>query len=303
MNKQYNPVMAAIAEQEVAVCVGINGFSNESSQNGLVHVRAPLSAEVDIVRFSIAQDLAGNIQKPKKPRFIITSAMLTGLQIYDEQAWENFVNQSMPHVARFVISKNIPEEDVLEVANQVFINWYVRIQTIQASGNPTSYFFKTIASECVDYHNKKKDDNERLESLDDPVFISSDGDKVTRDIVSSDFNPEDVILAQERLGNIERAFRSLTDIEQKVLVLATDGLKNKAIGNELGITESTARKRLQKTRKKLKLLLDEQDEAVVSEVEEEKFRVVPPISKDELWNRIIDLKIQRPEDLDNLLNP
>jgi RNA polymerase sigma factor (sigma-70 family) len=63
--------------------------------------------------------------------------------------------------------------------------------------------------------------------------------------------PSDLVIAEELRGLLEEAISNLRDSERRALALRMDGHRYRRIGEVLGITDTAARMRVYRARKKI----------------------------------------------------
>ena len=90
-------------------------------------------------------------------------------------------------------------------------------------------------------------------SLDRPIY-NEDSGRTMKDVITDGkiSNPEDLVISQEELEDVERMIgQVLTDLELGVLIAFLDGKSHRQIADELGIKQKSVDNALQRVKKKL----------------------------------------------------
>ena len=152
------------------------------------------------------------------------------MTVTTETAWRDFSGR----IRRF-IAQRAPADAVDDLLSEVFVKVHSRIDTLQAEDRLAPWLYRIARNTVADHHRKKR--------LDGPPL----------DTIESE-QPVDAVDATERLAaGLRRLVDELPDKYRRALVLTEfEGLTQAEMGEELGLSVSGAKSRVQRAREMLK---------------------------------------------------
>jgi RNA polymerase sigma-70 factor (ECF subfamily) len=127
---------------------------------------------------------------------------------------------------RYLVCLGLSADEAQDVVQDVFLTLHRHLAAGRSKENARSWVF-SVAHNCA--RNRQKRYDRRFAAPLDPE-AESVADKAT---------PEGGVIERERLRQLGRAIRKLTDIERECLLLRAEGLRYREIGNVLDIPTST----------------------------------------------------------------
>jgi RNA polymerase sigma-70 factor (ECF subfamily) len=152
-----------------------------------------------------------------------------------EKIWEEFYNM----LKRFVLKQALHEDVAEDILQDVFIKIHSHIETLKDENKLQSWIFQITRNTIADYYRSQKSEEELSNTI-----------KVTEDLSNKDGNEIDQC--------VETLLDYLPENYREALYLTEyQGLTQKELAKEFGITLSGAKSRVQRARKKLKNMLME----------------------------------------------
>lgn len=141
-----------------------------------------------------------------------------------ELLFKRYYKQLCSHAVRFVYSKDIAEDIVVEIFSQF---WTKQLHT-SVTTSYRSYLFTSVRHAA--FHHMKKNFGRQI--------LTDDLDELSVATLAN--SPQQELQFQELVLKIEQIIRSLAPQNQKVLLMSRfEGKKNTAIAQELGISVKT----------------------------------------------------------------
>lgn len=183
----------------------------------------------------------------------------------DENAYliyRHFYTRVFVHLKR----KNIPENNTQDLIQEVFLRVFKNIQKSRDESQFNRWVARIAENVSADYwrrHFADKRDGEMI-SIETPVNDDGDLNGLTLEGILRDESPEsrpdEVLLNKEDKQRMAEAIRRLPPQMRRCLQLCYEqGMSNKEIAEEMGITEGAVKSHLFSARKKVKAYLDDQD--------------------------------------------
>ena len=139
---------------------------------------------------------------------------------------------------RFLLAKVSNEADVDDLLQEVLIKSYNNLHTIKDNGNVKSWLFQVANNTIIDFYRK----NKRIKTLEEHGNWYAEEDSPTTSLLSDCILPFINELPEEQASLLKAV-----DIDNK---------SQKAYAEELGISYSTLKSRVQKSRHSLKGIFD-----------------------------------------------
>jgi RNA polymerase sigma-70 factor (ECF subfamily) len=165
----------------------------------------------------------------------------------DHQSYKKLVNRHSSmvfHLARR-FSKN--EEVVKDLAQQVFVKAYERLDSFRGTASFSSWLYRLSMNHFRDYAKNIRRKNQRFSEMDDYAVDVQLG---------HDDTPDDNIVQQEQSDQLFDALDQLPEEYSKPLLLKyRDGMSYKVISNRLGVSVSALKVRVYRAKKELKQIM------------------------------------------------
>ena len=139
---------------------------------------------------------------------------------------------------RYLVCLGLSSEDAQDIVQDAFLSLHRHLASGGSQENIRGWVFRVA-------HNRARN---RQNSYDRRFGTALDDDM---DRVSGGASPEGLVLEKERFQRLEKAIRLLTDSERECLLLRSEGLRYREIGDVLGIPTSTVAETVGRAVKKL----------------------------------------------------
>jgi RNA polymerase sigma-70 factor (ECF subfamily) len=162
----------------------------------------------------------------------------------NKELFDDLVLRYRESAIRFAIRYTRDYHKSEDLAQEAFARFYVNLEKYSPRGSFSSYLFKIIRNLCIDYHR-----------VDDKY----DEQKLTEGLSTNDDLPEEVVLARERDGLIDKMLLKLKENYRTALYLQHyEGMSYKEIAATLGLTDGQVRMSIYRGKKKLKKVIKEE---------------------------------------------
>ena len=162
----------------------------------------------------------------------------------NKEAFDELVLRYRESAVRFAVRYTGDYYTAEDLAQEAFAKFYLNLKNYSPQGSFSSYLFKIIRNLCIDYH--RKDDK-------------YDEQKLTKDLSSDKERPEEIVLARERDGLINKLLMSLKENYRTALYLQHyEDMSYKEIAATLGLSIGQVRMSIYRGKKKLKKLMKEE---------------------------------------------
>ena len=163
-------------------------------------------------------------------------------QAGDRSAYEAIVNQFAPMVFRLISRFFRTREDVEDLAQDVFLKLFARVDQIRPDENFPGWLARVTVNTCYDELRKKRRRKVALETYGPMIATETPG-----------ISPE-----PDKFGKIRRALEALDPKFKVPLVLKeVEEMSVEEIAQTMGITQTNVKVRLFRARKKLASILDD----------------------------------------------
>jgi RNA polymerase sigma-70 factor, ECF subfamily len=139
---------------------------------------------------------------------------------------------------RYLAGLGVSPEEAQDVVQDAFLSLHKHLSSGGSQANIRSWLFRVAHNRA---RNSQMSYAQRMGESLDPVL----------DTASTAANPEQIVLAEEKLRRIEIAIWTLSEPERHCLMLRAEGLRYREIGEVLAISTSTVADIVERAVKKL----------------------------------------------------
>lgn len=185
------------------------------------------------------KNVMGTVRVPVED-IILVNGVLKG----DISSFEKIVEKYQFNVLRFVYGMIKEKEASEDITQEVFITVYNKLTMYDNKYSFLNWILQIAKNKTIDYTRKHR---KVFESNIDEAF----------DISTSEMGPEETAEFNETKNKVEKYIKSLDIIDKQILSLRySEDLTFKEIGDVLGITETTVKRRYYKVRDGFKVYGD-----------------------------------------------
>jgi len=179
----------------------------------------------------------------------LVAAYLTG----DEEAWNMLCRRYTKELIGFFFRKVGNIEDAKDLTQDTLMEAMVKLPMLRSPESFRGWLYKIARGKQAKFFRENKRRGTRF-----PIDkVSVDGITETGVAYAAQTpSPENSVIAKERLDIVYGVISRLPESQRKVLLLKEEGMPQKAIAQELGISIAAAKVRLHRAMKKLKLELE-----------------------------------------------
>ncbi len=149
--------------------------------------------------------------------------------------------------------------DAEDVMQDALIKTYKHVGSIKDPSAFRTWLFRTVRNACLMKRRKRVDEPARVESLDAPAPVRTDGSPVTRDVASAAMGPDDLAINAWLGQRLRRALATLPPAYRMIVLLREiEGLSTREVAKVSGVTEANVKTRLHRARVMLRKALAEE---------------------------------------------
>ncbi len=165
---------------------------------------------------------------------MLDTSIKQGLRDGEEQTYEYLFRQHYSRLCtyafRYVERKDLAEE----IVSETFFKLWVRRHELDIQGDVKAYLFQAVYKNSLHHLRQQKTEKRVTDQL------QQHHDQVHPIRLLEDYSERDSLILKELEGKIEQAVKNLPEQAQRVFTLKRyDGLKNKEIADQLGISVKT----------------------------------------------------------------
>jgi RNA polymerase sigma-70 factor (ECF subfamily) len=177
----------------------------------------------------------------------------------DAQAMEQLLIRAQEVAYRFSLLVCGHAEDAEDVMQDALIRTYKRVGTITEPSAFRAWLFRTVRNACLMKRRKRVDEPVRLESLDGPGGVGSDGRTASRDVASATRGPDELAMNSWLGERLRHAMATLPPAYRMIVLLREmEGLSTREVAKVSGMTEDNVKTRLHRARVMLRAALAEE---------------------------------------------
>jgi RNA polymerase sigma-70 factor (ECF subfamily) len=162
----------------------------------------------------------------------------------DEQAFEQFMNQTMPVLHTYALRMLHDQQLAEEVVMDVYVKLWQGRTGFREVGNPLYYLLKAVKNTALNY---LKSSTRKAVSTAEPA----------EDRFALQITPEDALISKEHIQQIQQALEALPPRSREVLLLCKEyRLSYAEVADLLGISQATVNVHMTQALKKLWQMLE-----------------------------------------------
>ena len=175
----------------------------------------------------------------KKEEFQLIKDILGGRQ----NRYRELVDRYAPMVFHVVRKFEYDEDEVEELAQQIFVKAYENLSSFNMKSKYSSWLYTLASNHCRDYVKNVRRKNKRFSEMDDPGL--------DKKLVGNEM-PDQLIENREWQELLDEALGTITsDYAQAFLLKYRDDMSYKAMSERLNVTVSALKVRVHRGRKEL----------------------------------------------------
>jgi RNA polymerase sigma-70 factor (ECF subfamily) len=183
-------------------------------------------------------------------------ALIRAAQRGEPDAFEHLVRTYDQQVLRMAFNLLHSQEDARDVYQEVFLRVYRNLSKFRFDCSFSTWLYRIVANLCLDQIRKRKVRREEAQSFD------TEGGEVDRcqfvPEQRADVDPQRQLLSAEVKSRIQDVLEQLTPRERLVFEMRHfQGMRLRAIGESLGVTEEAAKNCLFRATQKMRAALGE----------------------------------------------
>jgi len=181
----------------------------------------------------------------RENEFQIIREILDGRQ----EKYRVLVDRYAPMVFHVVRRFTSEEEQVEELAQQIFVKTYERLDKFNEKSKFSSWLYMIAKNHCRDYAKNIRRNNKR--------FSEFEQHELNEQLSHSEL-PDREVEQAERINLLEQALNQITDEYAEAFLLKyQDGMTYEAMSKRLGATVSALKVRVHRARKELKAYMEQ----------------------------------------------
>ena len=126
----------------------------------------------------------------------------------DEELFAQWVNEYGPRLQAYILSRIYDSATAEDLTQETFCRAWSARNTYQEQGSPKKYLFCIAERLIIDYRRKKR-----------PSFFESDEVQSACEPVDADQSAEQKLVTAENIQKLRSAMETLSEIQQKTLML------------------------------------------------------------------------------------
>ncbi len=200
--------------------------------------------------------IIGNVRVRSATERTDEATLIRSAQRGDEEAFEQLVRSYDANVLRMAFNLLRSEEDAQDVYQEAFLRVYRKLPTFRFDCSFSTWLYRIVANLCLDQIRKRK-----VRKEDAPAISTGDGEMDRFQFVAekrADVDPQRQLMSAEVNNRIQEVLAELTARERLVFEMRHfSGMRLRAIGEALGVTEEAAKNCLFRATQKMRSALGE----------------------------------------------
>lgn len=178
----------------------------------------------------------------------------------DNAAMEQLLIRAQEVAYRFSLLVCGHPQDAEDVMQDALIKTYKHVGSIKDPTAFRAWLFRTVRNACLMKRRKRVDEPSRVESLDAPAPVGTDGGSVSRDVASAGRGPDDLAMNAWLGQRLRRALATLPPAYRMIVLLREmEGLSTREVAKVSGMSEDNVKTRLHRARVMLREALAGQE--------------------------------------------
>ena len=181
-------------------------------------------------------------------------ALIRAAQRGDQEAFEKLVRTHDQNVLRMAFNVLHSEEDAQDIYQEAFLRVYKNLPKFRFDCSFSTWLYRIVANLCLDQLRRRKVRKEETSAIDTP-----EGELDRFRLMAenrADVDPQRQLLSAELNSRIRSVLNELTPRERVVFEMRHyQGLRLRAIGEALGVTEEAAKNCLFRATQKMRAAL------------------------------------------------
>jgi len=196
----------------------------------------------------------GNMAVPGASERMDESALIRAAQRGDSAAFEQLVRSYDQSVLRMALNLLHSKEDARDIYQEAFLRVYRNLSRFRFDCSFSTWLYRIVANLCLDQIRKRKVRKE------EPASLSTTGGELDRfQFVAenrADVDPQRQLMSAEVNERVKEVLDRLTPRERIVFEMRHfQGMRLRAIGEALGVTEEAAKNCLFRATQKMRAAL------------------------------------------------
>ncbi|MBV9226738.1 MAG: sigma-70 family RNA polymerase sigma factor [Acidobacteriaceae bacterium] len=213
-----------------------------------------MEAHTSIVMVDTRAEVIGNIGVQNATGRTDEHALIRAAQRGDSDAFEQLVRSYDGSVLRMALNLLHSEEDARDVYQEAFLRVYRNLPKFRFDCSFSTWLYRIVANLCLDQIRKRKVRREEASSV-----PTGDGEFDRFQFLPeerADVDPQRQLMSSEVNSRIQQVLNQLTARERLVFEMRHfQGLRLRAIGEALGVTEEAAKNCLFRATQKMRTAL------------------------------------------------
>ena len=167
----------------------------------------------------------------------------------DPEAMEQLLIKAQEVAYRFSLLVCGHPHDAEDVMQDALIKTYKHVASIKDPSAFRTWLFRTVRNTCLMKRRKRVDEPARVESLDAPAPVGTDGGLLSRDVASAGKGPDELAMNAWLGQRLRRALATLPPAYRMIVLLREmEGLSTREVAKVSGMSEDNVKTRLHRAR-------------------------------------------------------
>lgn len=167
-----------------------------------------------------------------------------------QDCYEILVKRYSPMIFHVVRGFEKDEEEVRELAQQIFVKAYEKLESFRMDSKFSSWIYRLALNHCRDYAKNIRRQDKRVSEMESGVVERS---------MSDEFTPHLKLEMKEWKQRLKHALGKLAaDYSEPFLLKYRDGMSYEAMSEQMGVSVSALKVRVHRARKELKEIIEKQ---------------------------------------------
>ena len=182
------------------------------------------------------------------------TALIRAAQKGDPDAFEQLVRSYDQNVLRMALNLLHSQEDARDVYQEAFLRVYRNLPNFRFDCSFSTWLYRIVSNLCLDQIRKRK-----VRKEEGPAVATASGEMDRFEYIAeqrADVDPQRRLFSSEVSGRVQEVLERLTSRERLVFEMRHyQGMRLRAIGEALGVTEEAAKNCLFRATQKMRMAL------------------------------------------------